>query len=183
MNLVVFLQNAWAYDPEHVAPDGIWHRERWLAALWHSHTGRRLAYLLGPLRERAWVDNTTPAVGDSASSRLPPDEGHIRAVLESVKPDRVLACGRQAEEALGRLWDGPLLCTPHPASHVLTNALLDAARELLLVGRPRRVALRQRRGGFEHEVLDGDEDCAAAGRLAAGVRHAAPRGVRSSSEQ
>lgn len=143
MRLLVLLQNAWARRPmEH------WDHDWWLDALRNCRTGGRLCRVVG----EDWVgiefDNTTPKVGVGSNSKLPPDDAHVLALLDRVRPNVVLACGDQAEKTAQRLWGGNLLCIPHPAMRVLTNALLDKARETLYGPVPfaGRVALRQGKG-------------------------------------
>lgn len=100
--------------------------------------------------------NTTPKVGEGPSSKLPPEPAHVKNLLQEVNPGVVVAVGLQAEGVLRELWAGDLLCLPHPANRVLTNALLDRARELLERPFRGRLALRQLRGSVleEHLVVD-----------------------------
>ena len=150
MSLVVFLQNAWS--PLYAG--GEWPRRSWLRALARSRSGRRLQLLLGDRYDLEQCENTTPLVGASASSIVPPQPAHIVEVLERRAPAVVVACGKQAEAAIAPLWPGALLVVPHPAARVLTDALYLRGAELLageLDGR--RLALRQRRGNVELEDL------------------------------
>lgn len=136
--LIIFLQNAWS----ETYAGGTWPRPSWLRALERSRSGRRLKILIDDL---SVCENTTPLVGATPSSVVPPDREHIRAVLATRKPDVVIACGRQAELALLDIWHGPLLAIPHPAHRLVTNALYQQAR-LMLTRLNTRVALRQRAG-------------------------------------
>lgn len=144
--VVVFLQNAWS--PFYAG--GKWPRASWLAALAGSRSGRRLRLLI-PDPDRC--ENTTPIVGATPGSKVPPDPEHITNVLERRRPRVVVACGRQAEAALVRLWEGPLLVVPHPAARVLTDALYRQARRMLDAGLEERIALRQRRGHVERVAV------------------------------
>lgn len=137
--MVVFLQNAWS--PLYAG--ATWPRPSWLRALARSRSGQRLRVLIDDFDA---CENTTPAVGASASSVLPPDRAHILEVLERRAPRVVVACGRQAEDALALLWPGALLAVPHPAHRLLTDALYREARRILDGGLTARVALRQLRG-------------------------------------
>lgn len=126
--VVVLLQNAWS--PTFAG--GTWPRESWLPALARSRSGRRLAVLATACPDTfLWYDNTTPLVGDTPQSRLPPDPDHIRAVLAAQAPEAVVACGVQARAAALPLWAGPLLCVPHPAFRLLTDALYEEAGRLV----------------------------------------------------
>lgn len=142
----VFLQNAWSpvYAGQH------WPRQSWLRALERSRSGQRLRLLIDNLAE---VWNTTAEVADHPDGCLPANDRHVRKVLRDVDPAIVVACGRQAEEVLRRLWLGPLLVVPHPAARLLTNELYLAGRELLDKGLTARVALRLAKEGYVREQL------------------------------
>lgn len=162
--IVILLQNAWAYNPERVTDDGIWAYKRWIAALRWSKTGARLSRIFD--QEEHWDEhyftNTTTAVGNCSKSKLPPDELHVTSILKEKNPETVLACGQQAEAVATKLWPGTLLCIPHPASRVLTNKLLDEAKEFLF-SPSGRIALRQRRGFTERVDLDRPDGLAVPG--------------------
>lgn|GEM_PF-3308090 len=147
-HVALFLQNAWSP----VYAGGRWPRSSWIVALKRSRSGQRLRHLVG---DPECCHNTTPIVGATPRSVVSPDEGHVQGVLEDREPTIVVACGLQAERVLTRLWDGHLVCVPHPAARVLTNALYQQARELVEGGEPGRIALRQRRGRVEIEQLPG----------------------------
>ncbi len=138
-DLVVFLQNAWSP----VYAGGQWPRPSWLLALQRSRSGQRLRVLLDDF---GVCENTTPIVGANPDSIIPPDGGHITAILQQRQPQVIVACGKQAERALLTLWSGPLLAVPHPAHRLLTDGLYCEARTLLEAGFAERLALRQMRG-------------------------------------
>lgn len=150
MKVLAVLQNAWAHEAR---PS--WRYDSWVRALKRSRSGVRLRRLFGDAFEGIVFGNTTPLVGAGPDSVLPPDVGHVRALIGRTKPSVVVALGLQAEGVLKEEWQGPLLCLPHPASRVLTNALLEAARcRLFGAGVPAgRVAFRQRKGDFIVEEL------------------------------
>jgi hypothetical protein len=143
--IVIFLQNAWSG----IYAGGTWPRPSWLRALERSRSGQRLKILVDDL---SICENTTPLVGATADSVVPPDREHICAVLAARKPDIVVACGRQAELALLDIWNGSLLAIPHPAHRLVTNALYQQARSMLTKLNT-RVALRQRNGHVITEQL------------------------------
>jgi hypothetical protein len=147
MSYVVFLQNAWSpFYAGHT-----WPRESWLRALARSRSGQRLRYMLDDFD---LCENTTPQVGATPDSILPPDLAHIQAILERRQPSIVVACGKQAEQALMRLWGGALIAVPHPAHRLVTNDLYTEARKLLHEGFTGRIALRQLKGGVQFEPLE-----------------------------
>lgn len=136
VKVVGFLQNAWSgmYAGER------WPRPSWLRALGQSRSGQRLAVLTAAATkavgddaveiEFVW-DNTTPIVGPTPDSVVPPDPAHIAGVLAAHSPLVVFTFGGQATRAVSPLWGGSLLAVPHPASRVLTNALYRAAGTFL----------------------------------------------------
>src|SRR5262245_18453916 len=99
--IIVFLHNAWS--PHYAG--GTWERRSWLRALERSRSGQRLRVMIDDFNI---CENTTPIVGKTASSIIPPDAGHIKAILSTRTPQIVIACGKQAETALLKLWDGAL---------------------------------------------------------------------------
>jgi hypothetical protein len=145
-DVIIFLQNPWS--PAYAGT--VWPRRSWLRALAASPTGRRLRLLTDDLE---CVHNASPLCAADSKTVHAPDEAHVRAILGSCAPDVVVACGQHAEDALRRLWAGPLLCLPHPTYRVLTNALYRRARRILAAGVTSRLALRQRRRGCRLEAV------------------------------
>lgn len=141
--VVAFLQNAWSplYAGE------TWPRTSWLAALHASRSGKRLAVFAARCPDVVihW-DNVTPQVGPNPDSLLPPDLEHVRAVLETVNPDAVIAFGRSAVSAFADMTDRPVLLLPHPTYRVVTNRLFERAGRLVAAGWTGSVELRQDRG-------------------------------------
>lgn len=144
--IVYFLQNAWSP----IYAGAVWPRERWLLALKSSRSGQRLRVMLDDFD---LCENTTPQVGATPDSVLPPDDAHILAVLEARRPTVVVACGKQAETALARLWNGALLAVPHPAHRLLTDALYCEARRQLSDAFTARIAIRQQKGSLNIVAL------------------------------
>lgn len=147
MRMVIFLQNAWSP----VYAGGTWARPSWLRALERSRSGQRLRVMIDDFD---LCENTTPQVGRTPDSVLPPDSAHIRAILERRQPRIVVACGKQAEAALVQLWTGAMLAVPHPAHRLLTDSLYREARTLLTEGYAGRLALRQAKGHVERVNLE-----------------------------
>lgn len=128
--ILVFLQNAWAKDKRSAT---LMERNKriWLYATAKSRSGIRLKTLLGSdcfSNPKITFANTTPKVGIGPSSQFPSDQEHIDKLLIEHKPKLVIACGTQASTALSKLWNGDLLCVPHPAYRVVTNALYRMAK-------------------------------------------------------
>ena len=146
-NIVVFLQNAWS--PFYAGRE--WPRNSWLYALKKSRSGQRLRILLDDFDV---CENTTPGVGATPDSVIPPDMAHIHAVLNTRQPRIVVACGKQAEAALLKAWGGPLLAIPHPAHRLLTDTLYRQARAMLTDGYNGRLALRQGNGSVNTVALE-----------------------------
>ena len=148
---LVMLQNAWSSYYSSITE---WGHSNWLCALQRSRAGRRLVRITYGF-ERDYFDNTTATVVNRPHLRVPPDEDYVKETLQSVIPRAVLACGLQAEKVMKKLWQGPLVVMPHPCYRLVTNELLDAAREMLLAaaeesdGAPLRVKLIQERGSFK----------------------------------
>jgi len=143
---LVFLQNAWS--PLYAG--NAWPRPSWLRALERSRSGQRLKLLIDDFDV---CENTTPKVSAVSSGIEVPDADHIKAIIAARQPKVIIACGKQAEKALSELWDGALLCVPHPANRVLTNQLYVEARTLLASEFNQRIALRQLRGSVITETL------------------------------
>lgn len=145
-NYIVFLQNAWSpFYAGHT-----WPRDSWLLALKRSRSGQRLHIMID---DYDLCENTTPQVGRTPNSIIAPDESHILQILFDRNPRIVIACGKQAEGVLSKLWDGPLLAVPHPAHRLLTDNLYREARQLLSGYFTDRIALRQMRGYSRQERL------------------------------
>lgn len=152
MRLLVVLQNAWGGV-------SMRSREEWIEAMHASRTGLRLARALPEWLRRGGLGfveytNASPRVSWRPDGKFPADLEHLRAELARFRPTYVLACGLVAEGAMREIWRGPLLAIPHPASRVLTNDLLDEARERLHFARAGQVALRQRRGRIDVECIE-----------------------------
>lgn len=137
--IVIFLQNAWS--PLYAG--GPWPRDSWLKALWRSPTGQRLAYLTEPLTEAglAWhVDNTTPIVGAKPDSVVPADLDHMGAIIRTLAPGTIVACGKLAQTAVESLrltCGGGWTMVPlqHPAYRYGSDAhFKDAAEKLVANG-------------------------------------------------
>lgn len=130
MNYLVFLQNAWS--PLYAG--SVWPRASWLRALQSSKSGQMIRPILpAGAYQKAYdiVENTTPIVGATASSKVPPDMKYIEEILDRRKPDLIVTCGQQAIDALERVWGGAVVQTPHPACRWLTREIFLKAEKLI----------------------------------------------------
>jgi len=148
--VVVFLQNPWS--PVWAGKE--WPRESWLQALQKSRSGQRLRVMERHLKKdiEVWYDNTSLVVGKTADSIFPPNLVHIENVIQEQRPDLVVACGKQAENALLGIFPRSLLIVPHPAHRLVTNSLYELAATWINYGLLGALALRQREGYVQHEV-------------------------------
>lgn len=126
-----FLQNTWVNDVprcqkilDECGSEG---ERRYMTTAWlfmGCLTGRRLEAVFGEdaVREIVW-DNASPKLAGVSSGSFPPDPEHIRIVL---------AFGRVAQKGILPLWDGPLVCGPHPTARGAETlpGLREMARQL-----------------------------------------------------
>lgn len=149
--ILVVLQNP--YDKGKLST---WNPSTWRQEFERSRAGvrlRREALPSGGAIKYSFA-NANPTIGNGARSRFAASPKHIRKALRRVQPDLVLACGRDAEDAIAQTWDGPMIAIPHPSYMCLTNELLRTCRVVLVAwveapARALRIALRQRRGSVE----------------------------------
>lgn len=157
MKTTIVLQNAYLKKDSMIRmnakfPDGIPY-ELWFRLFARCQSGRRLSIMLGRLNDFTYC-NTTPLWGVGSNSVLDPNPFYLSEQLSGSR--MVVACGKQAEECVLNIWTGNIICIPHPACRVLTNALLMAAGITLREHKSEdrlRVAFRQLRGRFERENL------------------------------
>jgi hypothetical protein len=139
---VVFLQNAYSEIPQ----GPIWEYDKWFPALQASRTGKRLERIF-PYWSDVYFANTTFEIGDNPDSQLPPHWEYMRSIVLAQNPKVILACGKQAEQALlDNKTKYRLICMPHPAYRVVTNDLLDVVRGLVLSDSPHNSRVKQHRG-------------------------------------
>lgn len=122
MKILAVMQNQWFRDPEAVrrimGKRPQWRRQliaRFLFA--GCRSGRVLKSVFGErINEIVW-EEASPEIGGHASSAFPADPVHLRAVLDDVKPDVVLAFGKIASNALLDLVPAEkLVVGPHPTA-------------------------------------------------------------------
>lgn len=157
MRVLFILQNAWS--PAYAG--GEWPRWSWLPALKSSRSGQQLQVLMKkvrtliafgkiPLTVEFDFHNTTPIVGKTVSSKVPADHDHLMRVYSTLGITRdvttVVACGKQAMEAVDATWDGTRLFVPHPAYRMLTNDLYKLAARFLVSGFGGCIELKQGKG-------------------------------------
>ena len=105
-------------------------KELWLQGLWNSHTGRRLRNMLP---DNAIIDiiNSTPRIGSKSSDYFPPNLEYIQTKIDIYSPDKILACGNVAQEALSKL-NIAYISAPHPAWRQLSNIKISEIKEELV---------------------------------------------------
>jgi hypothetical protein len=159
------LQNQWAREPAKMAamlernPDRRPALIRCLLA--GSVSGRRLRDALGPWFHRITWDNASGQIAATASGAPPADLAHVRRLLETRKPDVVVAFGRMAQNAIlamGTLrprfnWRGHFIAAPHPAARRADiTARLTEVRTALDALRPLAFPYSVRKGGRVNEL-------------------------------
>jgi hypothetical protein len=123
MRVLAVLQNQWFRDPDHVrailerTPQARLRIIRY-ALFAGCRTGRILKAALGEewCQKIVW-EEASPEIGGKASSVFSADPMHLRALLDEIKPDIVLALGKIASDALKKLVPPhQLLIGPHPTA-------------------------------------------------------------------
>lgn len=147
IKILVLLQNAWINAGHPIYEYlGCWPRSTWLWATEQSYTGKQLNFLLD--REDTWFDDATPvvAVGNSSIAH-PIDLDYVGAVLATVNPQIVMACGVNAVKAATELWGGRCIRTCHPAYRFATPDLFRTIANLIEADTFDRVTVMPSRGG------------------------------------
>jgi len=129
MKIVAFLQNMWVRDParvrEGIKQHGEEYRRRVMAYSLFAGclTGRRLKAALGEelCNKIIWEECTREIAGNPLYVPAPQPD-HIRQVLQTEKPDVVLAFGKVASNAVS------LVVSENPFKCVFLTALHPAAR-------------------------------------------------------
>lgn len=121
MITLAFLQNLWVKDPERVRimlkkRDEDYRRQVIRQLLFAGGlTGQRLRAAFGDLcAQIIWEEASREIAGD-AKTICTPDPVHIRAVLDQLQPNVVIAFGRVAGDAVSPFWPD-LIRLPHPAA-------------------------------------------------------------------
>lgn len=150
MKILGVLQNQWVRDPERtralIAEKGPEYRRRLLhyALFAGCLTGRRLKAWLGDeLCGQIEWEEASPEITGHSSGNPKPDPEHVRAAIERVRPDVVLAFGVNAANAVmgamqsmhrnpaGERMEFRLICVGHPAAR--NEMLREQARQACLV--------------------------------------------------
>lgn len=101
-----------------------------------NFSGKRLYRLLGD--DTFVVANACPEYVATANGKGTPDPVRLRSILKEHDPDRVLVCGRVAQETFVRDMVRPgtvVVQMPHPAARGWTRAGLDVAQKAIAEGR------------------------------------------------
>ena len=123
---IVILQNAW-YEKLKKKP-----YDKWLIALWKSHTGRRLIEML-PEGIPYFIINSTDEITDNPNDALEANYRWIRKWMRLVKPKIVLACGKVAQKACYELKIKHIIA-PHPAWRGLMKLKTAQIKALIIDG-------------------------------------------------
>lgn len=119
--LLVVLQNAWGVADGYVPDYSV---ESFSA----SHTGKRLRNAI-PVGVEVHIRNASPLVGKNADSNFPPQPLYLKHEIEQIEPDIILACGKNAREAIMELeLDCYVVKMPHPAFRQLSDNMLRRVR-------------------------------------------------------
>ena len=106
-----------------------WNPGVWYKMLWISRTGVRLREALPFDFYEVRVCNANPSLADSPDGVFPPDLKHLRRALKRVQPDVILACGRVAQEAVGKIKTiVPVVEMKHPAYRLLSHRMTEEVR-------------------------------------------------------
>lgn len=116
--LLVVLQNPWAKEGFEKWNPGIWKNK-----FKTSHTGRRLlGEIIPPEKFKIYFTNANPTIGKTSSSNLPPIISHLQKRIDTVCPDIILACGKNAYEALVSIGGGvTVMPIKHPAHRLFSK--------------------------------------------------------------
>lgn len=124
--IVAFLQNLWIPEPGNkiiknlidTSYDEQYRRSVIRDVLFSGgFTGRRLKSAFGDdLCSQIIWEEASREIAGNASVFYPPDLDHIRKVLNDLQPTIVIAFGRSSAWALNSVWQGRLICLPHPAA-------------------------------------------------------------------
>lgn len=143
MKILAFLQNQWTVDPERMVDfyaqpghDNLdWRAEMNRRLLFAGClSGRRLSVAFGQEAccNIIW-ENASKRVGGVSSSVFPPDEQHIREVIEHHKPDFVVVFGlphrklieQECARQFGKQWcEVNFWHFPHPAGRNVKSSQL-----------------------------------------------------------
>lgn len=118
MRKVLFiLQNAYLSDKYKFSNE-----KEWYKALHKSYTGKKLMKLIPSDCCEYAVINSTPVVGNNASSCFVADLEHLKNKITEIKPDLICACGTVAQKGLEHLG---ISCykIPHPAYRAFSSKL------------------------------------------------------------
>lgn len=110
--LLVVLQNPWAKEGFIKWNPGIWKKK-----FKNSFTGKRLLGEIIPHGKfKVYFTNANPSIGKTSSSNFPPIISHLQKRINKVCPDIILACGKNAYNAVISI-GGAIIVMPikHPA--------------------------------------------------------------------
>lgn len=181
MKIVAFLQNQWFKDPERVraliarhtrdSEYGSTYRQKFLTRALFSGclTGRRLQASFGDLCDKIFWEEASPEIGCESSSNFPPDEAHIRQMIETERPELILCFSRAAFPVIDRIVQGEIWCiqSRHPAARQpdtirILNKTAAIVRDIVKNGVPPRRGIKADAFAAAHRLTtlrgtEGDE--------------------------
>lgn len=116
--ILFILQNAYRSEKHQFTNNDEWSRE-----LLHSHTGRRLKEMI-PEGYEYNVINSSPNIGNNSSSIYIADPQYIKTLVNKIKPDIIIACGRIAQDGCTEL-GLQYISAPHPAWRCLSKEITN----------------------------------------------------------
>lgn len=161
--MIVFLQNAWS--PIYAGHE--WPRSSWLRALKRSVTGRELQKADINL-DACW--NTTQQVAQRSHQVCQADLHYMYHVIQYElehdfndlqKDGLIVACGKQATEAVLEIWDENIVSIPHPAWRLLKKETYNLIKiELEIIhNRVRQAIGEKERWRIDQAFNDNNKVC------------------------
>ncbi|MEW6617430.1 MAG: uracil-DNA glycosylase family protein [Patescibacteria group bacterium] len=116
--LLVVLQNPWAKEGFEKWNPGIWKKK-----FKTSFSGKRLfGEIIPPKKFKIYFTNANPTIGKTSSSNLPPIISHIQKRIDTVRPDIILARGKNAHSAVISIGGGVVIMPiKHPAHRLFSK--------------------------------------------------------------
>lgn len=112
------LQNPWAKEEFTKWNPGVWKKK-----FKTSHTGKRLfGEIIPPGKFKVYFANANPTMVKTSFSNLSPIISHLQKRIDTVCPDLILACGKNAYEALVSIGGGiTTMPIKHPAHRLFSK--------------------------------------------------------------
>ena len=126
MKMVLFiLQNAYKSEKHQFKNE-----EEWSSELNRSQTGRRLKELI-PENVLYRVINASDIIGDHVDSCYAPNLEHLKAWINVIAPDIIVACGKVVQKGCDLLGE-KYIKSPHPAWRALSKVHTTSIKNQIL---------------------------------------------------